>query len=63
MLSAGKQGTLYLVNRDNMGGFNSNSDEIVQELPSAVGGLFSTPGYWQGTVPKSRIGSGAPRNG
>ena len=49
MVSAGKQGTLYVVNRDDMGGFNP-SDRIVQELPKAVGELFSTPAYWQGTV-------------
>jgi hypothetical protein len=51
MVSAGKKGTLYVVNRDNMGGFNSITDQVVQELPSEVGGLWSTPAYWQGTVP------------
>jgi hypothetical protein len=51
MIGAGKVGTLYLVNRDSMGGFNASQDQMVQELPSAVGGMFSTPAYWQGTVP------------
>jgi hypothetical protein len=51
MIGAGKVGTLYLVNRDNMGGFNASNDQMVQELPGAVGGMFSTPAYWQGTVP------------
>ena len=51
MVGAGKLGTLYLVNRDNMGGFNATKDQMVQELPEAVGGMFSTPAYWQGTVP------------
>ncbi|MGH7924892.1 MAG: choice-of-anchor D domain-containing protein, partial [Candidatus Binatus sp.] len=51
MIGAGKVGTLYLVNRDSMGGFNASTDQMVQELPSAVGGMFSTPAYWQGTVP------------
>src|SRR5215470_15248974 len=32
MVSAGKGGTVYLVDRDNMGGFNADSDQIVQEL-------------------------------
>ncbi len=52
MVSAGKQGTLYVVNRDDMGGFNASPvpDQIVQELASEVGGMFSTPAYWQGTV-------------
>lgn len=53
MVSAGKQGTLYVVNRDDMGGFNP-SDQVVQKLPKAVGGLWSTPAYWQGKV-KSRL--------
>jgi Abnormal spindle-like microcephaly-assoc'd, ASPM-SPD-2-Hydin len=51
MIGAGKVGTLYLVNRDSMGGFNAAGDQMVQELPGAVGGMFSTPAYWQGTVP------------
>jgi hypothetical protein len=51
MVGAGKVGTLYLVNRDSMGGFNASMDQMVQELPSEVGGMFSTPAYWQGTVP------------
>ena len=51
MIGAGKVGTLYLVNRDSMGGFNASQDQMVQELPSVVGGMFSTPAYWQGTVP------------
>jgi hypothetical protein len=53
MVSAGKQGTLYVVNRDDMGGFNP-ADQVVQELHGAVGGLWSTPAYWQGKV-KSRL--------
>ena len=32
MVSAGKGGTVYLVNRDNMGHFNSNQDQIIQSL-------------------------------
>ena len=55
MVSAGKQGTLYVVNRDNMGGFNSGFDQIVQEIPNAIGSLFGTPAYWQGTVPKAGL--------
>jgi hypothetical protein len=51
MIGAGKVGTLYLVNRDSMGGFNVANDQMVQKLPGAVGGMFSTPAYWQGTVP------------
>ena len=57
MLSAGKNGTIYLVDRDNMGHFNSSIDQIVQELVNIFpnnlgieGGNFSSPVYWNGSV-------------
>jgi hypothetical protein len=50
MVSAGKQGTIFLLNRDDMGGFNAASDQVVQELTSEIGAMFSTPTYWQGVV-------------
>ena len=56
MVSAGKNGTIYLVDRDNMGHFNSSSDQIVQELVNIFqnnlgieGGNFSSPVYWNGS--------------
>jgi hypothetical protein len=51
VVGAGKFGTLYLVNRHSMGGFNAGGDQMVQEVPNAVVGMFSTPAYWQGMVP------------
>jgi hypothetical protein len=58
MVSAGKNGTIYLVDRDNMGQFHSNSDNIVQTIPNiwtksdggAESGLFGTPAYFNGNV-------------
>ncbi|MGZ4414023.1 MAG: LamG-like jellyroll fold domain-containing protein, partial [Gaiellaceae bacterium] len=57
MVSAGKNGTIYLVDRDNMGHFNSNSDQIVQSITNiwtdvsgGEAGLFSTPAYFNGSV-------------
>ena len=57
MVSAGKNGTVYLVDRDNMGGFHSSSDQIVQSLTNIFannlgqeGGNFSSPVYWNGSV-------------
>ena len=57
MVSAGKNGTVYLVDRDNMGGFHSASDQIVQSLTNIFannlgleGGNFSSPVYWNGSV-------------
>jgi hypothetical protein len=51
VIGAGKVGTLYLVNRDAMGGFNASMDQMVQEVSGQVGGMFSTPAYWQGNIP------------
>ena len=52
VIGVGKLGTIYLVNRDSMGGFNAGMDEMVQEVPGVIGGMFSTPAYWQGKVNK-----------
>ena len=50
-IAGGKQGTLYVVDRDNMGHFNASGDtQIVQSLPSIVGGMFATPAFWNNTL-------------
>ncbi|MBZ5680852.1 MAG: pyrrolo-quinoline quinone [Acidobacteriia bacterium] len=49
-LGAGKNGVIYLLDRTNMGHFNSSGNQqIVQSITSAFGGhaLYSTPAYWQ----------------
>jgi hypothetical protein len=51
LVSAGKEGTIYLLNRDNMGKFQTGSDsQIVQSSPNALGALFGTPAYFQSNV-------------
>lgn len=51
VISAGKQGRIYLVNRNAMGGFNATGDsQIVQYVDGQISGLFSTPSYWNGNV-------------
>jgi hypothetical protein len=54
---AGKDGSLYLVNRDNMGQFSSTTNNVPLYVPAAVGkaapgsaGNRGTPAYWQGQV-------------
>jgi hypothetical protein len=47
---AGKQGIIYLVNRDNMGKFNSNSNNVVQTITGSAGGYNSSPAYFNGAV-------------
>ena len=54
MIGIGKVGTIYLLNRDNMGQLCSActgvDTQIVQELPSEVGRESGTPVYWNNTV-------------
>ena len=52
LIQTGKTGIVYLLNRQNLGGYNTAGDQVVQELPNGVGntGAWSTPAYWNGTV-------------
>jgi len=52
VVGAGKDGNLYVVNRDSMGKFNAgNNDQIWQELPGVLGGgIWSTPAYFNGSL-------------
>jgi len=55
-VSAGKSGKIYLLNRDNLGKFQSGSDsQIVQSIPTALGSAandndYSTATHWQGNI-------------
>jgi len=46
LVGAGKEGTIYLINRDNLGHFNASSNLVVQTLQSVIGGSFDTPAYF-----------------
>jgi len=51
MLAGGKEGTLYLVDRDNMGHFHSSDNsQIVQSLVKIVGPIFCSPAFWENKV-------------
>jgi len=50
LVECGKEGSIYLVDRDNMGGYNSTTDQVVQELAGATGGIWGMPAYWNNTV-------------
>jgi hypothetical protein len=50
LLASGKQGTLYLLDRDNLGRFSTARDAAVQEIATAVSGTVSTPAYFNHTV-------------
>jgi hypothetical protein len=57
-VGGGKDGNLYIVNRNNMGKFSSNSNNLYQELAGALpGGVFSAPAYFNNTVYFGSVGS------
>jgi uncharacterized protein (TIGR03437 family) len=51
MAGAGKEGRIYLLDRDNLGKWQANSDsQIVQSLPGAISALFGNPAYFNKTL-------------
>jgi hypothetical protein len=50
-VGAGKDGNLYVVNRNNMGKFSSTSNNVYQEIAGAVpNGVWGVPAYFNSTV-------------
>ena len=52
MVTSGKNGAIYLLNRDFLGGYNpTDNSQIVQYIPSALlGEFFGSPLYWNNLV-------------
>ena len=60
LVQAGKSGTLYLLDRDNLGGYSPLADQVVESLPLVLGssntvglgasGSVGSPAYWNGNV-------------
>jgi hypothetical protein len=55
MVQTGKEGEVYLIDRDNLGGYNpvtNGPDNVVQVLPpgTVAGGAYSTPAYFNGKI-------------
>ena len=59
LVEAGKEGTIYLINRDQMTAgnlhycqtsCNSGDPQITQEIQNQINGLWSAPAYFNGTV-------------
>jgi hypothetical protein len=51
LVSAGKEGRIYLLDRDHLGGFSAAGDhQIVQSIQDAVGPLFGGPAYYNGYI-------------
>src|ERR1700733_3732787 len=55
---AGKDGNLYLVNRANLGKFNTSKNNIYQEVAGSLpGGMWSSPAYFAGKLYYGPVGS------
>jgi chitodextrinase len=50
LVGAGKSGTFYVLNRDNMGHFNSSSDAAAVQTWATNSHCFSTPAFWNNTM-------------
>jgi len=54
-LGGGKDSIVYVADRDNMGKFNTNANQIYQQI-SMPGAVFSAPAYFNGTVYLAAVG-------
>ena len=61
IVAAGKEGTIYLLDRDNLGKFNANDDNVLNSVynpstgvyttpPVLINGSLSTPAYYHGEI-------------
>ncbi len=60
IVAAGKEGTIYLLDRDNLGKFNANDDNVLNSVynpntgittpPVLINGSLSTPAFYHGTL-------------
>ena len=53
VIGGGKDGRIFVVNRDNMGGFDSTTDKVIQTVQTGTrqfDNIFSTPAYWNGNL-------------
>lgn len=51
LVEVGKEGSIYLIDRDRMGHYNpNNNNQIVQDMENAIAGLWATPAWWNNNV-------------
>jgi outer membrane protein assembly factor BamB len=56
-VGAGKDGNIYIVDRDSMGKFSSTANNVYQEISAAFGnGVYSMPAYFNNTVYYGAVG-------
>jgi hypothetical protein len=53
VVTGGKEGTLYVLNGDHLGGFDPTDANALQHFPIGTGGqhaIFATPAFWNNTL-------------
>ncbi len=51
LITGGKEGTIYLLNRDNLGKYHpDNDDQILQSFSIQSTGVFNAPIFWNSTL-------------
>jgi hypothetical protein len=55
-VGSGKDAIIYVVDRDNMGKFNSTTDNIYEQINGQIGGVWSKPSYFNNTVYYGAVG-------
>jgi hypothetical protein len=50
IISAGKEGLIYVVNRSHMGKFDARKNNVIQTVRGSAGGYLGSAAYWNNTV-------------
>ena len=50
LVGSGKEGKLYLIDRDNMGKFDPATDHVVQTVGGGINGSLNTPAFFNGRL-------------
>lgn len=53
LIGGGKDGKVFVINRDSMGGYNNSSNNVLQTVQTGttqLNNIFSTPVYWNGAI-------------
>jgi len=57
-VTGGKQGALFVLDRDDMGGFSPGQNRVVQQLDANLhNGYYSSPAYFDGAVYTAAVGA------
>lgn len=54
VIGGGKDGNMFVLNRDSLGGFSGSANNVVQTIK--VGPIFSTPAFWQNNFYVGAVG-------